>query len=154
MGIWMWIKCSPINYIYITIGESKDYVYGLITGLYGWISLTDLSCTYFIEMTLGRDMSRELILWLFIIFCRYNEGHFTGFRQILTGIVRSVSMAKRSRLALAKSRRRGVGWSRGTSNTTRETEMFSNWGIYNIKRVETTGRLQLTWGNYSTWIWW
>ena len=43
---------SPIHYIYTTGFLSlKDYVYGWMTGLFAWISLTVLSQIYFIRKT-------------------------------------------------------------------------------------------------------
>ena len=35
-------------YIHYIIRQSEDYVYGLMTGLFAWISWTDLSRSYFI----------------------------------------------------------------------------------------------------------
>ena len=58
-------KVSPIHYIYYVICQSEDYmyVYGLMTGLFAWISLTALSGTYFIR---GADI--ELTCWIMVIY--------------------------------------------------------------------------------------
>ena len=52
-------------YMHYIICQYEDYVYGLMTGLFAWISLTALSRTYLIDMMCTYCQHRVLLSYMY-----------------------------------------------------------------------------------------